>query len=284
MELAETATYRGRIAPSPTGLLHVGHARTFWVAQQRALAAGGELLLRNDDLDPQRARAEFVQAMVEDLLWLGIRWAGAPQVQVVQSQRTSLYVAAWQDLLSHGHIYPCKCSRRELAALPAAPHEGDDAEPVYPGTCRRTLTDAEISDWYGRGPAGANWRFRVPHAAEIRFADNNAEFGERSYVAGLDFGDFAIWRRDGVPAYQLACVVDDAAMGITEVVRGADLLLSTARQMLLQGALGLPTPQHYHCPLMTDENGQRLAKRADAKSLRTLRQQGLAPQQVIASF
>jgi glutamyl-tRNA synthetase len=290
--------YRGRIAPSPTGLLHLGHARTFWTACQRARSAGGILVFRNEDLDPQRSRPEFAAAMVEDLHWLGIRWQEGPHADsqaanplpnapYAQSERTYIYLRAWHTLLAAGHLYPCRCSRKDLAASAHAPHESakeHDAEPLYPGTCRRTLPRDEIDDWLRRGPDGANWRFRVPDGETIAFTDNNSVYGQRSFTAGREFGDFAVWRRDGVPAYQLACVVDDAAMRITEVVRGADLLLSTARQTLLQRALSFPTPQHYHCELVKDAEGKRLAKRHDALSLRALREQGWTPERVIDSF
>ncbi|HEY3990094.1 MAG TPA: tRNA glutamyl-Q(34) synthetase GluQRS [Acidobacteriaceae bacterium] len=295
--------YRGRLAPSPTGLLHLGHARTFWTAYERARrnqsAGGGILVLRDEDLDTQRARADFAAAMLEDLRWLGIDWQEGPDVGGAfgpyrQSERYGLYRAAWEGLRADGWIYPCTCSRRELAAAVSAPHEDehgggvqdDDDEPVYPGRCRPATGVVAEADQ----PAGVNWRFRipdgrladgrVPEGETIAFEDSGA--GARSYVAGRDFGDFVVWRRDDVPAYQLACVVDDAAMRITEVVRGADLLKSTARQILLYRALGLTPPLWHHCALLRDENGQRLAKRTDALSLRALRERGLSPVEVRA--
>jgi glutamyl/glutaminyl-tRNA synthetase len=288
----EQLSYRGRLAPSPTGLLHLGHARTFFTAYQRAVAAGGTLVLRNEDLDPQRSRPEFVTEMVADIFWLGIRWqeglmpGGEERGELgpySQSRRTGLYLSAWQELLRGGYVYPCACSRRELAQQVSAPQDeqGEDAEPIYPGTCRRVLSESEIAAWLDRGPAGANWRFRVPDGEAIAFRDNNPIFGAQAFAAGRDFGDFALWRRDGVPAYQLACVVDDAAMQITEVVRGADLLVSTARQILLQRALALPTPEYFHCELVRDAEGKRLAKRSDALSLRALREQGMTPRKIM---
>jgi glutamyl-tRNA synthetase len=278
------AGYRGRLAPSPTGLLHLGHARTFLVACERARASSGTLILRNEDLDPQRSRAEFVAAMIEDLRWLGLDWqegpdVGGPAGPYAQSARRDFYLAAWRRLVAAGRVYPCGCSRKDLARSAAAPHEGPhaDDEPVYPGTCRPgagspTPTAAD--------PCGVNWRFRVPDGARVAFDD--LKQGPQAFTAGRDFGDFHVWRRDDVPAYQLACVVDDAAMRVTEVVRGADLLKSTARQMLLQRALGVPTPGYYHCDLVTDERGERLAKRHAALSLRALREQGRTPAQVRA--
>jgi len=266
--------YIGRLAPSPTGLLHLGHATTFWAAYQRARQHDGTLLLRNEDLDPQRSKQEFVDAMIEDLAWLGIEWTPP---MVVQSERIALYREAFERLLTSSHAYACTCSRRELAQMVAAPHEDADDEPVYTGRCRpgKGATAQTLAP-------GMNYRFRVPDGEVIHFTDNN--LGPQSFTAGKDFGDFLIWRKDSLPSYQLACVVDDAESSITEVVRGADLLKSTARQMLLQRALGLPSVAYFHTPLMVDEAGVRLAKRHDALAIRTLRQQGLAPVEVLTMF
>jgi glutamyl-tRNA synthetase len=233
------------------------------------------LIFRNEDLDPQRCRPEFASAMLEDLRWYGIEWHEGPDVggefgPYVQSARWQLYVDAWSRLLKEGRIYPCSCSRKELAETAGAPHDDND-EPIYPGTCRGKRLEATA-------PAGVNWRFRVPDGERVEFVDGR--MGKQSFEACRDFGDFLIWRRDDVPAYQLAVVVDDAAMQISEVVRGEDLLRSTARQILLQRALGLPTPNYYHCPLIKDETGVRLAKRYDALSLRTLRERGQSPKEV----
>ena len=271
-------SYRGRVAPSPTGYLHLGHAATFWTAYERAREYQGALIFRNEDLDAPRCRAEFARAMIEDLRWYGIQWQEGPDLggaygPYAQSERRESYLAAWRRLLDGGWIYQCECSRKELAQAATAPHDDSD-EPLYPGTCRDRRLPAS------QAPVGANWRFRVPDGERIEFDDKR--MGRQSFVAGRDFGDFLVWRRDDVPAYQLAVVVDDAAMRITEVVRGADLLRSTARQILLQRALGLATPEYFHCPLLTDEKGLRLAKRHDALSLRMLREQGLAPEQVRA--
>lgn len=275
-------SYRGRLAPSPTGYLHLGHARTFWMAQERARAANGVLVFRNEDLDPYRCKSRFVSAMYEDLRWLGLEWqegpdVGGPFAPYSQSERREHYLRAWKKLLDSGHIYPCACSRKDLAAAASAPHDdAENDEPLYPGTCRaREFTPPAH-------PAGTNWRFRVPQGEAITFHD--LDLGPRSFLAGRDFGDFLVWRRDDVPAYQLAVVVDDESMQITEVVRGADLLKSTARQLLLQRALGYRTPAYYHCPLMTDDAGVRLAKRHDALSLRTLRERGTDPQSLIGGF
>lgn len=275
-------SYRGRIAPSATGFLHLGHARTFWTAHQRARAAGGVIVFRNEDLDRDRCRPQFVHAMYEDLRWFGLDWdegpdigdkqGGGPFAPYSQSERRNFYLESWAKLRDGGFIFPCTCSRKDMVQAATsqdvgAPHDDND-EPLYPGTCRERRLDAvEFDD-----PAGVNWRFRVPDGERVRFEDRR--MGEHTYVAGRDFGDFLVWRRDDIPAYQLAVVVDDAAMEITEVVRGADLLKSTARQILLQRALSLPTPDYFHCELMRDEHGERLAKRHDALSLRALRDSG----------
>jgi glutamyl/glutaminyl-tRNA synthetase len=172
-------------------------------------------------------------------------------------------------------IYPCSCSRKDLALAASAPNGVDD-EPIYPGRCR-ARTDAKDFD----APRGANWRFRVPDGEAISFAD--LHLGPQTFSAGRDFGDFVVWRRDDVPAYQLAVAVDDAHMQINEVVRGADLLKSTARQILLFRALGYSPPVYYHCDLVCDQNGQRMAKRNDAASIRHLRERGWTPEQVFES-
>jgi glutamyl/glutaminyl-tRNA synthetase len=273
-------TYRGRLAPSPTGLLHLGHARTFWIAQQRALAAQGTLILRDEDLDPERSQQHFRRAMMEDLRWLGLRWQEGPDVggpfgPYTQSQRHGLYRDAWRRLLAGGWLYPCRCSRKDLAQAMQAPH---DDEGIYPGTCRPAIMPSGGVE----SSIGANWRFRVPDGEAVAFEDEH--FGPQRFVAGRDFGDFLVWRRDDLASYQLAVVVDDAAMGITEVVRGADLLKSTARQILLALALGVSSPAWYHCDLVVDQQGQRLAKRHDALSLRSLRELGKQPQELLSAF
>jgi glutamyl/glutaminyl-tRNA synthetase len=276
--LGSTRSYRGRLAPSPTGLLHIGHARTFQIAAQRAIDNHGTLILRNEDLDGQRSRLEFVQAMMEDLRWLGIRWDEGPDCGGIygpysQSERRAHYLEAWRQLRKGGFLYPCHCSRKDLAQSASAPNDADD-EPVYPGTCRDRKDVDEFTE-----PTGVNWRFRVPDREAIEFVDLN--LGRQRYVAGSDFGDFLVWRRDGVPAYQLAVVADDAAMRITEVVRGADLLKSTARQLLLDRALGYAVPDYFHCELVRDASGVRLAKRHDALSIRHLRESGMAPEKIL---
>ena len=276
--------YRGRLAPSPTGYLHLGHARTFWTAQERARAAGGTLLLRNEDLDRARCRPEFVAAMLEDLRWFGCTWqegpdCGGPHAPYDQSARLDLYRSAFDRLRAAGLVYPCTCSRRDIAESAGAPHEsgvGGGDEPLYSGRCRPERLDAAEQNRRAAWPrAGHSWRFRVPDGRRLQFIDT--ALGPQSAVAGETFGDFVVWRREDLPSYQLAVVVDDAAMGITEVVRGADLLVSTFRQLLLLEALGSPAPAYHHCPLLLDAAGQRLAKRHDSLSLRALRAAGRPP-------
>jgi glutamyl-tRNA synthetase len=270
--------YRGRLAPSPTGYLHLGHARTFWMAQERARAARGTLILRNEDLDRSRARPEFVQAFIEDLKWFGFNWhegpdIGGPFAPYNQSARLQPYQSAFNVLAQTGLIYPCTCSRQDVLRAVQAPHQSDD-EPIYPGTCRNKRIEDLPST------AKMSWRFRVPDAETVSFHDQG--LGSQSYIAGEHFGDFILWRHDNLPSYQLACVADDHAMHITEVVRGEDLLISTARQLLLYRALNWPPPAFYHCPLMRDAHGARLAKRHNSLSLRALRASGARPEEIRA--
>lgn len=260
--------------------------------------------MRMEDLDRDRSKTEYAQAALEDLRWLGIDWdegpdVGGPFAPYTQSERADVYLEAWQRLREGGFIYPCRCSRQDLAAALSAPHEGGshpaqaelgrgtqppdpDGEPVYPGTCRPSRTGegmCELSGERSTEPRGINWRFRVPDGEVIEFFDGN--LGPQRFIAGVDFGDFLVSRRDGMPSYQLACVADDAAMRITEVVRGADLLKSTARQILLNRALEHTDPQWFHCQLSVDEQGRRLAKRHDALSIQELRWQGKTPAEIL---
>jgi glutamyl-tRNA synthetase len=344
--MAKSSSYRGRLAPSPTGYLHLGHARTFWVAWHRARAAHGQLIFRNEDLDYQRCKPEFVKAMYEDLHWLGLDWDEGFDLAsgtirgsfgpYSQSERRSFYLEAWRKLRDSGLIYPCTCSRKDLERALSAPHEEalhaapshgagfhplDDCGPQasspedvqvssaqpgaatvqfptegpsqtpgatvqslvddelpYPGTCREKIRTAKDYD----SPAGVSWRFKVPDGETISFDDGY--FGRQQFVAGRDFADFLLWRRDDIPAYQLAVVVDDAAMQINEIVRGADLLKSTARQLLLIRTLGYSMPAYFHCPLLRDEKNARLAKRHDALSLRKLREQGVKAEELRKRF
>jgi len=267
------------MAPSPTGYLHLGHARTFWTAQQLARVQSGTLILRNEDLDTARCKPEFVAAMFEDLKWFGFDWSegpdcGGPFGPYCQSQRHPLYAAAFQKLRQSGSVYPCTCSRQDVLRALQAPHAGED-EPLYPGTCRPVAGLPSVPPGPG---VRVNWRFRVPDGEAVSFEDGRC--GPQSFIAGRDFTDFVVWRHDDVPAYQLAVTVDDAAMNISEVVRGEDLLKSTARQLLLYRALEQAPPRFYHCPLITDASGARLAKRHAAQSLRALRDRQLSPAEI----
>jgi glutamyl-tRNA synthetase len=229
---------------------------------------------------------DFVEAMIEDLRWLGLRWqegpdCGGPFGPYSQSQRMPLYRAAFEKIRGAGRLFPCCCTRQDVRRALQAPHASDEG-PIYPGTCR-SKAGAQVSPGQpavlSNSKGKVNWRFRVPDGEMIEFIDGF--YGRQQFVAGKDFGDFVIWRHDDIPSYQLSVVVDDAAMQITEVVRGSDLLLSTARQLLLYRALGISPPAFYHCPLITDAAGVRLAKRHDSLSLRTLREQGVTPAKVV---
>jgi glutamyl-tRNA synthetase len=268
--------YRGRIAPTPTGYLHLGHARTFWIAMERAAEASGQLIYREEDLDPQRCGKAYAESAIEDLRWFGCDWQEGPDCggsrgPYRQSERHAFFLEAWKKLKDGGFIYPCDKSRRDVANATQAPHPEDPGEAVYPEHLRPSLEA-------GRGlrePGAVNWRFRVPDHRTLNFED--LRLGPCAFQCLRDFGDFLVWRKDGVPSYELAVVVDDAAMGITEVVRGEDLLISTARQLLLYEALQCPAPEFYHTALLVDGEGQRLAKRHGSLSLRELREAGQEP-------
>ncbi len=261
----------GRLAPSPTGLLHLGHARSFLVAWWHARSRGGSILLRMEDLDAGRVRPGATDEILRDLEWLGLDWDGPV---VLQSSRQDSHRAAIAALERTGQVYPCICTRKEIELAASAPHEADRTI-RYPGTCRtrfRSFEHARSST--GRTPA---LRFHVA-APPVDFHDEL--FGPQSFDVAHEVGDFPITTRDAIPAYQLAVVLDDAAQAITEIVRGADLLPSTARQILLQRALSLPHPRWWHLPLVLDSTGHRLAKRSDPLSLSTLRARGLDPRQI----
>ena len=273
---------RGRLAPTPTGYLHVGHARTFALAAARARREGGTLVYRTEDLDASRCRPEFAEAAMADLRWLGLDWqegpdVGGPRGPYVQSQRQPWFAEVWRRLHASGTIYPCDKSRQDVARALTAPHAEDDAEPIFPPALRPPSGEGREA----REPGARNWRFRVPDGETVAFTD--ALQGPQAFVAGRDFGDFLVWRRDGFPAYELAVVADDHAMGITEVVRGADLLLSTARQLLLYRAFGWTSPGWAHAPLIVDATGRRLAKRAAGLSIRELRAAGRSPAEVLTA-
>ncbi len=247
---------------------------------ERAVEFGGTLIYREEDLDPQRCQPTYAEAALRDLGWFGCRWAEGPDCggrhgPYRQSERHAHYLAAWRLLKDCGLIYPCDKSRKDVERAAGAPHaEEEAAEPIYPESWRPPFGTGQSAD----SPGEMNWRFRVPDLREIHFDDGR--LGPCAFTCLRDFGDFVVWRRDGVPAYELAVVVDDAAMAISEVVRGEDLLISTARQLLLYEALEHTAPEFYHTPLMLDTQGQRLAKRHRALSLRELREAGRNPEEL----
>lgn len=307
---------RGRLAPSPTGHIHLGNAAAFLMAWLCARAAKGQVVLRMEDIDPDRSRPEFAADMVRDLLWLGLDWDEGPEFPEVpdllpdtrkvpsppspptrstptaptrlhlparggphgpysQSERLALYEDALARLERAGHVYPCFCTRKELRSLASAPHAGE-CGPAYPGICRDLGPDDRARRLAeGRRPA---MRVRCDDT-EIVFTDRLAG-PQRMSLADCG-GDFAVRRSDGVFAYQLAVVVDDIAMGITQVVRGDDILSSTPRQLWLYHLLGAPTPEYVHVPLLLDHEGERLAKRHGSLAVAALREAGVSPLAIV---
>lgn len=270
MAIASETNCVGRLAPSPTGALHLGNARTFLLAWLSIRSRGGTLLLRIEDIDGPRVKSGAIAQTLEDLRWLGLLWDGEP---VVQGERLALYRAAAERLVAEGRAYPCVCSRKEIEEAASAPHEAGDDGPIYPGTCRGRFTSlAEAERTSGR-PAAL--RFAV-HGNAVPFLD-----GFAGAQAGRIAGDFVVQKRDGGPAYQLAVVVDDAAQGVRQVLRADDLLPSTPRQLLLYQALGLTPPAFVHVPLVVGGDGLRLAKRHGDTSLRHFRERGVAAEQLV---
>ena len=263
----------GRLLPSPTGKLHLGHARTFLIAYWHARSRNGKIVLRIEDLDAPRVVPGAADQIVRDLVWLGLDWDGPV---VLQSEHIAASNAACDDLIARGLAYACVCSRGDLRTAQSAPQQGV-AEARYPGTCRGKYSSVAEAEHVTGKPAGV--RFRVPEG-RVELVDGFA--GPFSVDVAAEVGDFLIARKGGLPAYQLAVVVDDAAQGVTEVVRGDDLLPSTARQYLLRRALGLPEPAYWHVPLVVDGSGRRLAKRADDLSLAELRERGVDPRAVVS--
>jgi glutamyl-tRNA synthetase len=264
-----------RLAPSPTGALHLGNARTFLVNWLLARRLGWRTILRIEDIDGPRIKSGAEHVLIEDLRWLGLEWQEAP---IYQTARRDVYAEAVENLVRWGKAYPCICSRKEVEAAASAPHP-EDGSTVYPGTCRGRYASIQAAcAAAGRAPA---LRFVVPDK-NVQFEDGVA--GSRTFHVARELGDFVVAKADGTPAYQLAVVVDDAEMNVTDVVRGDDLLDSTPRQMLLYEALGLADriPRYYHLPLVVGPDGRRLAKRHGDTRLATYRAMGVKPGRILA--
>jgi glutamyl-tRNA synthetase len=262
---------RGRLAPSPTGAQHVGNARTYLIAWLSAHSQGMKMSLRIEDIDSPRVKQGAAKQAEEDLKWLGLDWDDGP---IVQSERLPLYESVLAELKRQELVYPCTCTRADVAAAASAPHAEHEG-PVYPGTCAgRAVTAAAKLEAEGKPFA---WRYRVIDSPA--FTDGFA--GEVRIDLKQVGGDFVVWKSAGTPAYQLAVVADDIDMGITEVVRGDDLLPSTPRQLLLYRALGKPPPRFVHVPLVVGPDGRRLAKRHGDTRLATFRDDGVAPERLI---
>lgn len=277
---APTLPVRGRLAPSPTGGLHAGNVRTLLAAWLSARAAGGAVILRIEDIDRARCRPEHTAQLLDDLRWLGLDWdegpqTGGPHAPYLQSERLARYDEVLARLQHAGRAYPCVCSRAELAQAASAPH--GSGGPAYPGTCRGRFYDAGAARAHaGRSPS---WRFDARAAGVERLPWRDAFRPEQDQPDVVD--DFVLWRADGVPSYQLAVVTDDLAMAVSEVVRGDDLADSTPRQLALIGALGGTAPIYRHLPLVLDEHGVRLAKRAGATQVAWLRAAGVTAERLL---
>lgn len=270
----------GRFAPSPSGRIHLGNLFCCLLAWLSVRQTGGRVVLRIEDLDIQRCPRRYADQLMDDLRWLGLDWdegpgASEPHAPYFQSERTALYEAALEKLTRQGLVYPCFCTRAELHAA-SAPHR-EDGQVVYAGTCRNLTPEQIAEKRHSRPPA---LRLRVPNE-EFSFVDGH--LGTYRENLAHDCGDFLLRRSDGMFAYQLAVVVDDAAMGVTEVVRGADLLSSTPRQLLLYRLLGLPAPTFTHLPLLLTADGRRLSKRNADAGLDVLRGR-LSPEEVLGKL
>lgn len=268
--------YAGRLAPSPTGALHLGNVRTFMVAWLRARQSGGRLIMRIEDLDHPRHKEGAAAQAVDDLRWLGFDW----DEEHIQSRRRPMYAAAMERLVRMGLAYPCVCSRRDVETVQSAPHDGDQLH--YPGTCRGRFADwnAAVSHLRAIGCERLPcWRFRTPDGTSVEFEDGFA--GRYSMDVSATLGDFPLARDEHGAGYAVAAVVDDAAMGVTEVVRGDDLLPATPQQLLLYRALGLKEPRFFHVPLVVGPDGRRLAKRHGDTRISAYRAEGVSPDAII---
>lgn len=265
-----TSSLTGRLAPSPTGAQHVGNARTYLVAWLAARSAGGRVVLRIEDIDSPRIKPWATQQALEDLRWFGLDWdegpdVGGPHGPYLQTERRELYIAALQQLQRAERVYPCTCSRSDVLAAASAPHVGQDG-PVYPAICASRCS----ADAMSLPPGSFCWRYRLD---TLEDGYHDLVQGRIACQPACQLGDFALFKADGTPSYQLAVVVDDAAMGISQVVRGEDLIPSTFRQRAIARDLGLPAPAVGHVPLVIGEDGRRLAKRHGDTRIAVLREQ-----------
>ena len=274
MAVSEPSQPRGRLAPSPTGYLHIGNARSFLLAWLQMRSLGGQIILRIEDLDTQRATPNAAEQIVRDLRWIGIDWDNHLTADYFQSNRSPLYQEALASLQNRGLIYPCFCSRKDLRSIASAPHHND--EPIYPGTCRNFSEEERQQRGHEKSPA---LRFAVRPGTVIEHHDGVA--GPQREDVGSTTGDFIVARADGVVGYQLAVVVDDISMGITHVLRGDDLLGSAPRQILLHHTFGAVPPMFTHVPLVLGSDGSRLAKRHGSVSVRELRAGGTTAERLV---
>jgi len=270
---------RGRFAPTPSGLLHIGNAFAALSAWLQMRQVDGEIVLRMEDIDKARARAEFADQILSDLQWLGLDWdegpeEGGPHSPYVQSRREARYEEALDQLQRADRLYPCFCSRSDLASLASAPHGLASEGVAYPGFCRALTVEEREAKTAIKPPSQ---RFKMPTG---RIAFHDGWQGQQAFD-GAEIGDFVVKRADGMFSYQLAVTVDDAAMCITDVLRGADLLDSTPRQIALYEALGEQVPEFAHIPLLADESGSRLSKRDKSLTLASLRETGVAPERLL---
>jgi glutamyl-tRNA synthetase len=267
-----------RLAPSPTGSLHLGNARTFLWAWLSAKSQGGRVLLRVEDLESPRVKPGVTEKMLDDLRWMGLTWDESSNEETTQSRRRDYYSKIHARLLELGAIYPCVCTRGDIAAAQSAPHEGD-CELRYPGICRGKFTDERAAfDATGRPPV---WRLKVDPGI-VSFDD--ILYGRQDIDVDATIGDFVVSKAADNPAYQLAVVADDIAMGVNEVVRGDDLIPSTARQILLYRLLNAPLPRYGHVPLVVGPDGKRLAKRHGDARIASFRAAGIKPQHIIGTL
>lgn len=274
---------RGRYAPSPTGPLHLGNVRTALLAWLQTRLAGGTFVMRMEDLDRQRTVEGSAEQILDDLRWLGLDWDEGPDVggpcgPYDQSDRDPIYDAALELLDDSDLVFRCYCSRREIREASSAPH-GRTA--VYPGTCRFLTPDEEEAVRIDKDDKTPSWRFRV---ADVDVTFEDLVMGAQSQRLPEEVGDFPVRRADGLFAYQLAVVVDDWLMGITDVLRGEDLVHSTPRQIALFEAFGAPVPSFWHVPLMMDGEGRRMSKRDGSESLEELREKGASPDEVVGQL